>query len=459
MESREQQQPVCNSHNQMHVDAKTPIPQSKEIDSSGEEQAPRVRKPYTITKQREKWTEEEHSKFLEALQLYGRAWRRIEEHIGTKTAVQIRSHAQKFFSKVVRESGSNDSTVTLKAIEIPPPRPKRKPLRPYPRKSGNSSSKETPAALKQLERPPLQTHTICEEENRSPTSVLSAVGSEALGSMFSNSQNICSSPAASAAGSNDQDNGGQLTTMTVQEKHKLPRFGPRLDQSSMVIDQCSDMHTSPEAQVPALKLFGKMVVLTDLNKSSAPSNGNAAKAKLTVAVDTKEWQENKAFDLNSKLEMCLQSAAHGVPPRDSTRSAWNAYPGVIPPMFYCFPLVGEDSVEHMFLPPPWSMYGDLPFPFVYPQLQHPQQSPMEAAGEQEMQGEGSWSGSNTASTSGWGLSDQNVDGVDSKKAAKAGGGSSARGFVPYRRCAIESEAQHSATVSDDGEGQAIRLCL
>ncbi|XP_057768765.1 protein REVEILLE 2-like [Salvia miltiorrhiza] len=59
-----------------------------------------TRKPYTITKQRERWTEEEHNRFLEALKLYGHAWQRIEEHIGTKTTVQIRSHAHKFITKV-----------------------------------------------------------------------------------------------------------------------------------------------------------------------------------------------------------------------------------------------------------------------------------------------------------------------------------------------------------------------
>ena len=68
--------------------------------------APQSRKPYVITKQREKWTDQEHARFLDALRLHGRAWRRIEEHIGTKTAVQIRSHAQKFFSKLEKQEAT-----------------------------------------------------------------------------------------------------------------------------------------------------------------------------------------------------------------------------------------------------------------------------------------------------------------------------------------------------------------
>ncbi|GMI66716.1 LATE ELONGATED HYPOCOTYL, LATE ELONGATED HYPOCOTYL 1 [Hibiscus trionum] len=104
--------------------------------SSGEELVIKTRKPYTITKQRERWTEEEHNRFLEALKLYGRAWQRIEEHIGTKTAVQIRSHAQKFFSKLEKEAlAKGVPTGQTLDIEIPPPRPKRKPSNPYPRKT------------------------------------------------------------------------------------------------------------------------------------------------------------------------------------------------------------------------------------------------------------------------------------------------------------------------------------
>lgn len=37
--------------------------------NSSEDAAKKIRKPYTITKSRENWTEPEHDKFLEAIQL------------------------------------------------------------------------------------------------------------------------------------------------------------------------------------------------------------------------------------------------------------------------------------------------------------------------------------------------------------------------------------------------------
>ncbi|KAI5084564.1 hypothetical protein GOP47_0000733 [Adiantum capillus-veneris] len=120
----------------------------KETLRLGDDNKTKVRKPYTITKQRERWTEEEHERFLEALKLYGRAWRQIEEHVGTKTAVQIRSHAQKFFSKLEREGSSGSSKGLISEIDIPPPRPKRKPAHPYPRKGISLSSYSTRRQLR-----------------------------------------------------------------------------------------------------------------------------------------------------------------------------------------------------------------------------------------------------------------------------------------------------------------------
>ncbi|XP_041009907.1 protein REVEILLE 6 isoform X2 [Juglans microcarpa x Juglans regia] len=102
--------------------------------ASSEDANKKIRKPYTITKSRESWTEPEHDKFLEALQLFDRDWKKIEAFVGSKTVIQIRSHAQKYFMKV-QKNGTSE--------HLPPPRPKRKAAHPYPQKA----SKNAPVLL------------------------------------------------------------------------------------------------------------------------------------------------------------------------------------------------------------------------------------------------------------------------------------------------------------------------
>ncbi|GER26446.1 Myb family transcription factor family protein [Striga asiatica] len=115
----------------------------------------KIRKPYTITKSRESWSDQEHDKFVEALHLFDRDWKKIEAFVGSKTVIQvvpshllkrakrvnvlqIRSHAQKYFLKV-QKNGTSE--------HVPPPRPKRKAAHPYPQKASKNAVSQATGPL------------------------------------------------------------------------------------------------------------------------------------------------------------------------------------------------------------------------------------------------------------------------------------------------------------------------
>lgn len=55
-----------------------------------------------------RWTKKEHKLFLDALQKYGKNWEKVHFYVGTRTATQVRSHAQKYFQKMGRSTNSSD---------------------------------------------------------------------------------------------------------------------------------------------------------------------------------------------------------------------------------------------------------------------------------------------------------------------------------------------------------------
>eukprot|EP00618_Florenciella_parvula_P021054 CAMPEP_0119482750 /NCGR_PEP_ID=MMETSP1344-20130328/10461_1 /TAXON_ID=236787 /ORGANISM="Florenciella parvula, Strain CCMP2471" /LENGTH=62 /DNA_ID=CAMNT_0007517187 /DNA_START=291 /DNA_END=476 /DNA_ORIENTATION=- len=49
-----------------------------------------------------RWTPEEHELFLKGKAIHGLSWTKVAEVVGTRTTVQVRSHAQKYEIKVQR---------------------------------------------------------------------------------------------------------------------------------------------------------------------------------------------------------------------------------------------------------------------------------------------------------------------------------------------------------------------
>ncbi|KAK4347626.1 hypothetical protein RND71_033965 [Anisodus tanguticus] len=450
--------------------------QLKEQVASADEYAPKVRKPYTITKQRERWTEEEHKKFLEALKLYGRAWRRIEEHVGTKTAVQLRSHAQKFFSKVVRESSNGDAT-SVKPIEIPPPRPKRKPMHPYPRKLATPVKSGTPVPEKS-KRSLSPNMPMSEHENQSPTSVLSAHGSDVLGTADSSKRSGSASPVSSAGHGNSggfvlSESPNSILENTSSPAQANASTNPE-NQTCMKLELFSqdDFVQEGSAETPStqcLKLFGKTVLFTESQRPSCPTPG-------TCKIET---------DVND--EAALPAVAWNVMPMKFTDSnsecASTLTLGTTTP-FYYLPSQNENQwptgcASSTLLPWGSSCASSASFSCIQvlnpiPRKGRPIFNDKDLEDKQN-QKEGSSTGSNTEPVSAeMGGDNKNMD-VEAQSSGKdlssfrpsetpslvqrASSNRRIKGFVPYKRCLAESGINSSTLSGEEREEQRTRLCL
>lgn len=374
--------------------------------------------------------------------------------------MQIRSHAQKFFTKVVRESssGSNASAGAAPAIQIPPPRPKRKPAHPYPRKvDGGAASKKPAPELKKLEKPPpLPPLRGDQDEEGSPTSVLTSANTALRAEVFANSSSASRSPALSlsAAGSDERDNGG-VSSVDGEDACASP-----VRTSAPYTTKVPDDANEIGSESPILKLFGKKVVVEDLKTDSSPA-------------------------------IVSQATRNGNPlGAAGATSSWNPWQGSVQVQHLMYLVPQPDGFAAAQPVVPWFGYnGGLPCAVFYPQPQA-----VASAQEQQQaseQREGSLTGSNMAASSAAAVPSasaaQNSDTAESRHGPGAGGQEntsdgyealrraaavprltkcassasfSGRGFVPYKRCAAESEAPRPvAPPGEEADGELTRLCL
>jgi len=64
---------------------------------------------WAISKTSRYWSEDEHQKFLEAVEKFGiKNSKSIAEHVGSRTATQVRTHAQKYYKKRSKERSDTD---------------------------------------------------------------------------------------------------------------------------------------------------------------------------------------------------------------------------------------------------------------------------------------------------------------------------------------------------------------
>ncbi|XP_052144986.1 protein REVEILLE 6-like isoform X1 [Oryza glaberrima] len=265
--------------------------------SAGEDASKKVRKPYTITKSRESWTEQEHDKFLEALQLFDRDWKKIEAFVGSKTVIQIRSHAQKYFLKV-QKNGTSE--------HVPPPRPKRKAAHPYPQKASKNEPGYTIKAdsSSMLRNSGMNATVSSWTHNSIPPIVASSMVKEDLGAGAMAPNNFCSSSTEGPARAwqpgetNDQIN--QVPSLRL-----MPDFAQVYSFLGSVFDPSTSGHLQKLKEMNPIDVETALLLMRNLsiNLTSPDFEDQGCPFAMVSGTVCAEWLEC----MGSYQKMCAMS--------------------------------------------------------------------------------------------------------------------------------------------------------
>ncbi|XP_031248639.1 protein REVEILLE 7-like isoform X2 [Pistacia vera] len=375
--------------------------------------------------------------------------------------------------KVVRESNGGAES-SIKPIEIPPPRPKRKPMHPYPRKS-TDLLQGTPVS-NQPERSPSTNVSVLDKDNQSPTSVLSPFASDTLGSAVSDQQNGCSSPTSCTTEMQStnvltaEKENEYVTSNSSPEEEKVSISSAcpnRGDFLSVKIEPHSkeSVYIKGDAVLAppcaTIKLFGKTVLVTGSHKPY-PSDTECYESPIT-----KSSQENLNIDNVNSINLFSSKKLE-------THLSLGMVSGNLKPSASEAPCMETqkengiaESSPNASLPCWPTMYQGLPFFYVMSDNQNSVAALVESNVkdmEKEMLHERSCTGSSTGSVSELENRERNSDAaVDSHcrqscSPVQASPCNSRKGFVPYKRCFLEEDMKSSIVVSEERERQRARVC-
>jgi len=103
-------------------DAASPLTSSKDTSAppggdsikSGEVANAEENDPLLHPSRSGRWAPSEHALFLDGVEKFGKDWKAVSGHVGTRTIVQVRTHAQKYFAKLEAKALGTDGDGKLR---------------------------------------------------------------------------------------------------------------------------------------------------------------------------------------------------------------------------------------------------------------------------------------------------------------------------------------------------------